>query len=183
MSWRVLAICGAPGAGKSTLCAALAARLGARRVEFDAHERMTHRGPEAIRDWLERGAPVAEVEAPGFTAAIRAARAQGPVLVEAPLGRAWPPAAPLIDRAVWIDCPADLALARKLGAIAARARGDAGFADWARAFLEHYGDFVRPVLELQARRVRPLCDLVVEGTAPVERIADEVLRRLGPAAA
>jgi len=183
MSWRVLAICGAPGAGKSAVCTALAARLGARQVEFDAHERMTHRGPEAIRDWRDRGAPPAEVEAPGFIEAICAARIRGPVIVEAPLGRTWPPAAPLIDRAVWIDCPADLALARKLGTIAADARGDADFAAWAGVFLANYIEFVRQLLDLQAQRVRPLCDIAVDGTKPVARVAQEVLHHIGPAGA
>ncbi|WP_372894052.1 hypothetical protein [Rhodosalinus sp.] len=178
MTWRVLAVSGPPGSGKSTLCRRLAAFWGTDLVQFDDYERMTERDPAALRDWIARGAPFSEFSAPGFAEAIEAVR--GPLVVEAPLGRAWAATAELFDRALWLECPADLALARKLGAVASDARGDGRFADWTRTFLLQYAEFVRPLLVEQDRRVRPLCDFALDAGQSAETLSTRALRRLGP---
>ena len=164
MSGPVIALCGPPGAGKSMLAAALAASLpGAARLDWDDHETFTHQPPEAVEAWLARGADPAEIAVPGLAGAIRAAAARGPVLLETPFGRAHPQTGALIDRMIWIETPADLALARKVSALAAQPGMPAA---WLRGWLEAYPRIVRPALAIQARRVRPLADLEVNGDSP-----------------
>lgn len=179
MSGPVVAICGPPGAGKSTLAATLAARWeGARVVDWDAWETFTHRPPEAIEAWLARGADPSEMSAPGLAEALAAAAARGPVAFETPVGRAHPETAPLIDLMVWIEAPADLALARKLSALLAIEGGPPR--DWMAGWLAAYPRVVRPAAALQAARVRPLADLVIDAETAPPRQAEAVLSRLAP---
>ena len=176
MAGTILAVCGAPGAGKSLLAQGLAKRLGAELIAYDAFETFTRQGPEAALDWIARDAPYGEIHTPGLAEALRLAAAAGPVIFDTPLGRAHPETGALIDRAVWIDCPADLALARKVAQLAqgvppSRA-GD--FLGWLEGYLAQYERIVRPACELQLTRVRPLCDVIVDATEPVDRILEEL---------
>lgn len=174
MNGPVVGISGLPGSGKSTLAASLATRLGATRVAFDDYEIMTRQPPERIRDWIARGAPLAEVSAPGFAEAVAAAQGcGGPVVVEAPLGRAWPSTAHSFDWSGWIDCPADLALARKVGALLSRPGAPAARLEALANFLHAYPVVMRSALRAQAAAVPPTCDMVLNGLAPASAVVDE----------
>lgn len=181
MAGPVIAICGAPGAGKSRLTEGLAARLKAAPVPYDAFETFTRRGPDAALDWIARDAPYGEIRTPGLAEALRVAVAAGPVIFDTPLGRAHPETGPMIGRAVWIDCPLDLALARKVAQLAGDVpppqAGD--FVGWLRSYLAQYEHIVRPACEIQLARVRPLCEVIVDARDPVEKILDNLAGQCG----
>lgn len=167
MSSQVLGIAGPPGSGKSTLVAKLAEKLCAARVTFDDFETMTRRPPGSVRDWIARGAPLSEVTAPGFAEAIAAARRQGgPVVVEAPLGRAWPPTAGAFDWCAWIDCPWDVALARKAAVLLAQPGSAEGRLTALSGFMTAYPHLARPALAAQANELPATCDAILDGTPP-----------------
>lgn len=167
MKGSVIAISGRPGAGKSSLAAQLCRQIGARLIAYDDYETMTRKGLGAMQDWLARGAPYAEIETPGLVEALQAAAAQGLVVFDTPLGRAHAATAALIDKSVWIDCPAELALTRKLGQLTAAvpaARAD-DFLVWLRGYLQAQTSIVAPACAIQLQRVVPLADLRVDGSA------------------
>ena len=180
MSGVVVAISGPPGAGKSTLAQALCARLGARHIEYDRFETMTRRPPGETQEWIRRGAPYREIACPGLAEELEAARLNGPVVFDTPLGRAHPQTGGCIDFAVWIHCPADLALARKLGQLSAQVppehAGD--FLGWLRGYLVGYEQIVRPSILIQVDRVAPAADLIVDATVDVAELVETIAAAL-----
>jgi uridine kinase len=172
----IIAICGAPGAGKSSLAKALAAQMGGEVIAYDTYETFTRSGPEMVQDWIARGSPYGEIETPGLSGALQDATSRGPVLFDTPLGRAHPATGPLIDKAVWIDCPADVALSRKVAQLAetvpAARAGE--FMGWLKGYLAQYELIVAPACALQLQRVKPLCEINVDARHPVDIILDRL---------
>jgi thymidylate kinase len=170
----VIAISGPPGSGKTALAHTLAGRVGAACVEYDLFETFTRTSPAGLIDWLARGAPYDEIMAPGLASRLRQAAARGPVVFDTPLGRAHPETGPLIDFAVWIDCPPDLALKRKLAQLAAAVPDEraAEFLRWLDGYLEAYETLVRPACIIQADRLAGTADVTVDGTDSLLRSAD-----------
>lgn len=166
MKGRVIAISGRPGSGKSSLAAVLAGQIGAQLIAYDDYEMMTRKGLAAMQDWLARDAPYAEIETPGLPEAVQRAAAQGTVVFDTPLGRAHPATARLIDHSIWIDCPAEIALTRKLSQLANTVPPDkaAAFLGWLRGYLQAQTSIVAPACALQLERVAPLADLRLDGT-------------------
>ncbi|MEH6519608.1 AAA family ATPase [Sulfitobacter sp.] len=176
----IIAICGAPGAGKSRLAKGLSVRMGCELISYDTYETFTRSGPETVQEWISRGSPYSEIETPGLSDALRVAAAHGPVVFDTPLGRAHPQTGKLIDKAVWIDCPADLALSRKVAQLAdtvPTARAGA-FVDWLKGYLAQYELIVRPACALQLARVKPLCEVCVDAHHQVDYILDGLVDQL-----
>ncbi|WP_374627611.1 uridine kinase [Devosia sp.] len=199
---RIVALSSPPGGGKSTFAAALANRLGAALVEYDAYDRMTDMEPSAVREWLAAGGPYDRVIVPELVADLAALSEGRPipdrmkggqlqprplVVFETPFGRAHAATAAFIDTSVFIDTPADEALARKLRQFVADQVADPGpggarrFVGWLDSYLSHYLAIVRPAVAMQRQRVLPLADLVIApGTAledGVEQIVAFLVRR------
>jgi uridine kinase len=197
---RVVAISGPPGSGKSTLARALAARLDAPLVSYDAYEAATGRPAGEVEAWVAAGADVAALSVPGLAedlAALKMGEAvrdragggrlraeRGVVVLDTLLGRAHARSGALIDRLAWIDLPLDLALARKLRRVVAeerarRGRRDfEGLAGWLEGYLGHYERFVRDAYLAQAERVAPGADLTLDGTRPVDILAARTIETL-----
>ena len=173
----VIGVAGVPGSGKSTFCKILAEHLSAERIDYDDYQRMTSQHPEQVLDWLDRGAPFDEIIAPGFAEAIQASRK--PLVVEAPVGRAWMPTSKLYSKMIWLQCPSDLALSRKLKDVLKQTKVDEYSPDWLIAFLDQYESFVRPLLSIQEMRVRPLCDLQIDASRMPCELLTEFLSLMG----
>jgi uridine kinase len=200
----VVAVAGPTGGGKSALVAALAAGLGdACALHMDDYERMTRAPLDDVARWAERGADFDELDVPLLGEHLRRLKAGEPVrapgraaelaprkyiVLETQFGRAHRATGGLIDLLIWIDVPLEIALARKLRAFCAEARQAGPEAArerlaWLDGYLAGYLDLVRRLLVLQAERVRPQADLVVDGRAAPEAIArlarERILARLG----
>lgn len=191
----VIAISGLPGSGKTSLANALARRLAARVLHYDDYETMTARPADEIEAWLARGAPPEEIEVGAFVRALEAALQQQPpaIVLDTPLGRGHEAMKPFIDHSIWIDLPADIALARHLQSHAEVALGSrdnaapARFAQWLAGFLGNYQAFTHKSYALALDRVRPLADIVIAGDAAIESsvaaIVDALTRPATPAPA
>ncbi|CTQ56371.1 hypothetical protein LP7551_04931 [Roseibium album] len=180
----VIAISGPPGSGKSTLCRALVDRIGSGPpVSYDDFETMTRQPPEVVDAWMARGAPYSEIETPGLTEALDAAATRGVVVFETQLGRAYPHTSHLIDFSVWLTCPEDVALARKVRQFVSEARGLPSnrlvqFHGWLAGYLEAYEKIVRPACAQQRDRVRPLADLSLDAETPISGLVETVLAEI-----
>lgn len=179
MTGPVIAVSGPPGAGKTSLAGELAARLGARVVAWDEYETMTRLGPEAAADWLKRGAPYEEIEAPGVLEALEEARQHGCVLFDMPLGRAFSQTADLVDFVIWIEVSADIALARKMRQLMPERGTDPNaYLAWLARYLGAYPAVVAPAIQDQRAKVLPSADLKVSSGTSVEAILSQ-LQSLG----
>ena len=178
---RVISVAAPPGGGKTTLCRMISAQLQhAPLLHYDDHETWTRRGAADIQAWLERGAPLEEIPLAGFAAKLAELRGGGGawVIVDAPLGRAHPATAAMIDFLIFIDTPLDVALARvvrnqaKMAASAAEPAAPRNFAVWLEAYLENYTRFMRRSYEVQRSTVMPQADIVLDGTLAPDRLAE-----------
>ena len=177
----VVSIAAPPGGGKTTLSRLLSAKLSnAPIVHYDDYEKLTQRSPAEIEAWLDRGARLDEIPIPGFAEKIAALTVSGArhVLVDAPVGRAHPPTAAMIDVLIFLDTPFDIALARvirgqaNLAARASEPGAARNFAVWLESYLDNYVRFMRRSYEVQRATVMPTADLVLDGTLPPQRLTE-----------
>ena len=197
----LVAIAGPPGAGKSALARALAARLpGAIVLDHDHYEAFTRRSPQEIVAWLESGAPYDVIDVSALVSDLEILREGGEILdrgsghagratrfviLETPFGRAHPAMRAPIDFLVWLDVPADVAVARHISGFVEALRHDSGpgdlrrFVDWLDGYLENYIKIVRPATVIQKERVAPGSDLTLtEHEADVGACANSVVAAL-----
>lgn len=197
MSARIIAISAPPGGGKSAVAAALAERLGAALVEYDAYDKLTKLPPAEIASWLKGGGDYSIVEVSELIADLTTLRDGGTILdrrtgkeltaralviLETPFGTAHPLMAPLIDSAIFLDTPPDLALARKVRSFVEANLADPGpgghnrFLTGLEAYLRNYQAITRRAIAIQRDRVLPLADLVIDATdTPLEDIVEQAV--------
>lgn len=188
----VVAVSGPTGGGKTALVQGLVAQLGdACAIHMDHYERMTREPVEAVARWAERGADFDELPVPGLAEHLRRTKEEAAsryIVFETQFGRAHRETAPLIDLLLWIDVPLEVALARKVKGLCAEALRDGREQAarerlaWLEGYLGGYLGLVRRLLLVQAERVRPLADLVLDGGADpeaiVRRAREYVVQRL-----
>lgn len=197
MSARIIAISAPPGGGKSTVAAALAERLGAALVEYDAYDKLTSLPTGEIAAWLKGGGDYAIVEVSELVADLTTLRDGGTILdrrtgkdltarslviLETPFGKAHPLMAPLIDSAIFLDSPADLSLARKVRTFTEANLADPGpgghkrFLAWLDRYLLNYEEISRPAIAIQRQRVLPQADLVIDAAdASLDDIVEQAV--------
>jgi hypothetical protein len=91
------------------------------------------------------------------------------VILDTPFGGLLPATAGLVDATVWIDCPPDLALARKLRQILSTPGADpAALAAWLQGYLAAYESVVARACDLLRQRVRPSAQQCVDGRETIE---------------
>ena len=200
----VVAVCGAIGSGKTSIVRGLVAQLGdAAAIHMDSYERMTSAPVRDVMQWAEHGADFDTLSVPLLADHLQRLR-RGETVVEpagltpivprkyivfeTQFGRAHKATGAQIDLLIWVDTPLDIALARKLKLFTGEAlrdgRAGAGRERlaWLDAYLESYLQLVRRLMLVQAARVRPQADLVLDGgaelDASVRQAQREILLRL-----
>jgi uridine kinase len=187
----VLAVCGPSGGGKSTLIEELVRRRqDATWLALDEYEAVSVY-PDTD-EWLAAGADPNGFESPQFVADLAALvagravalpegqgarRPGGLILVEEPFGRGRSAVAPLLDAALYVDIPAEVALARKLqrrNAFFPWEQDSGRHLAHLREFLAWYLRSGRAFAQAIERQTRPTCDLVVDGLRPTKELADVV---------
>ena len=176
MARKIIAVSGPPGAGKSTLSRRLATHLRAAFVQYDDYETITAWAPDRVIAWLDSGAPMDEVSAPGLCGNLMTH--DGTVIFETPFGRSCRETGKLIDFSIWLECPADIALARKLMTLTSRAHENKGFAPYLHGWLDAYLRFTHRALVLQRERVLPLADVEIAVEQPVEAVFQAAVSKM-----
>ncbi|WP_152536238.1 hypothetical protein [Mesorhizobium loti] len=179
----IVAISGHPGSGKTSLTKALQDRLGVPALHYDEYETITASPPARIRDWIERGSDYNEIALePLVREMVRLAESTPRpkcVLLDTLLGRAHGATGELIDTLIWVDTPPDIALARKISEAAARANAAPdeapAFVNWLESYLAHYTGFIAGTYTEQRDRVRPAADIILDGRASVNKLADDAV--------
>ena len=182
MTW-VIAICGTMGGGKSTLAEHAASALPDCSVIFeDDHNRMTERSLVEIEGWFSRGGPVDEFDLSDVIAQLtklcpdkltnvvaNAASAHRIVLLETHFGRLHSGLRPWIDFQVWINTPADIAVARKVMQLSQQMTQqtppvpDSDGLRWIEKFCSGYLTTTRKLFNLQRQQVGALSDVTIDG--------------------
>ena len=182
MTW-VIAICGTMGSGKSTLAEHAASALPDCAVVFeDDHNRMTERSLVDIEAWFSRGGPVDEFDLSDVIAQLtklcpdklpnsvsNAASAHRIVLLETHFGRLHSGLRPWIDFQVWINTPADIAVARKVVQLSQQMTQqnppvpDSDGLRWIEKFCSGYLTTTRKLFNLQRQQVGALSDVTIDG--------------------
>jgi hypothetical protein len=184
---HIVAIAAPIGGGKSALSQMLAAALGgAQVVAFDDFEIATRQTASAMQTWLNQGADFNALDAPGLASCLEGARASAghsPVVFDMPLGRAWKPTQAMIGTLIWLDVPPEVALARRVREIVLGLQKDDGAniqngLSWLVAYLDNYVSMIRHVLNAQYSVVRPMADLILDGTNSIESNVSQVVRYL-----
>lgn len=182
MTW-IIAVCGTMGCGKSTVVDhAVAAMLNSDSLQEDHFNRMTERGPDEIDAWWERDRDVSEF---GLTHLLQELHRRAPdkatrglevtagqqeiILLETHFGRLHRHLQLWIDFQVWVDIPADIAFARKVGQFAdelqlhVAADKDSHGLRWIAEFCRGYMSTTGKLFEMQRQRVRSMSDVAISG--------------------
>jgi uridine kinase len=187
-----IAISGTSGAGKTSLARAVAERLNATVLHFDDYEFPDATLYPDFEGWIARGLPVAthagttlagEVGRLRAGQSIRRPKAEDVIspapylVIEEPFGRARPAIAPLIDLAVVIATPAEIALARRLArdlAPSSPGRTVEQVLTQARGYLEWYAAGGHGFYERMVGLAKAGADLIVDGRLPLADLAQTV---------
>jgi hypothetical protein len=194
----VIAIGGAAGAGKTTLVKKVAGLLGdAAALHFDDYQTVAvyPHFPAEMRRWVAAGKDMDAWHIPQFLADLKALRRgqaitlpanQGEVkparyiVLEEPSGRARAGLRELIDFVALLDLPLEIALARKVVEYFDYCLKELPAAELAPAvrkgidYFSHY-PLAREYYLTIVERVKQDCDLVLDGTRPIDELAQEVV--------
>ena len=102
------------------------------------------------------------------------------IVVDAPLGRVHTESGKYFDFMVFVDTPLDVAMARRLSRDLALDSADNETETIANlmAEAEAYPHKIRPIFTSHAERIKPTCDLVLDGTLSLDELASAIISRL-----
>lgn len=193
---QVIAICGPPGCGKSTLAAHLAQKLpGSCRIDIDDYQSFTQQSLDSLEQWVKDGADYNQFVISNLGddlqqlkqgQPIKDSAAGSPIIFETHFGRGHNDSGRYIDTLVWIDIPLDIALARNLRSFCLDFANTNDASEhhqqlhWLSQYLEGYSASIRHTLTLQRQHIRPAADIFVDGTQTPEQLAEQILHSIKP---
>jgi uridine kinase len=189
----VIAIAGPSGSGKTTLVRQVAALLDyATQVYFDDYEGVSSY-PVDMGAWLAGGASPDDWKTPQLAGDLAVLRMGQSVLhpdgattihptpflvIEEPFGRERHEMAPLIDFVAVIDVPLEVALARRIRRTF-RHRSEQHsveqMVEQLDSYLEFYIELGSALYGSVNARALATCDLAVDGRAPSEQLAEQIV--------
>jgi uridine kinase len=178
----VITINAVSGGGKTALAKLIHASLPASTLFCFDDFGDTNIIPEDFYQWSQRGANPLEIDCPGMGEAVEQAVQNGAfqyIVLDCPLGRGHPRFSKLIDLAIFIDTPLDVAMARRIlrdhtsvSAVSPETR-----LKQLRAEMIHYLEKARyPYLE--AYKQKDVSDLILDGWRTLEELRDQVLAKI-----
>lgn len=178
----IISISAVSGGGKTALAKLISESLPASALFCFDDFSDTNVIPADLYEWSQRGANPSEIDCPGMGKAVEQAikqRTFNYIVLDCPLGRKHPRFSKLIDLAVFINTPLDVAMARRIlrdhtavSRIAAEGR-----LKQLRVEMTHYLEKARyPYLE--AFKQKDTSDLVLDGWSALEVMRDQVLAKV-----
>ena len=175
----VVSINSVSGGGKTALATALHRSLPQSALfcfdDFDD----SNIYPEDLYEWSRRGADVTEFDCSGMRNAVDEEIQRGKakqIILDYPFGRRHPRFADIIDLAVFIDTPLDIALARRILRDYSVENQEVLENLWSE--LTHYLEKARhPYLDTY--KDKEVSDLILDGCCSLDNLKSEVLGRMG----
>ncbi len=168
----VITVAAVSGGGKTTIAKGLARRLGAYLLSFDDYD---FEGPDDFVAWIDHGADYRDWDLSPLVVDLQQALT-GPyryVILDYPFAYAQYQVSPYIDVAIYVDTPLDVALSRRLLRDFSGCVGDAILRD-----VKHYVERGRRGYLEQLKTVRPLSDIVTDGTESTEVVITDIVSQL-----
>jgi uridine kinase len=199
MNPKIISLSAIPGAGKTSLGELLISILSnAVLLPADDYQQVTEQPVDMLDDWLDGGADYdlfdlslalgalndlkngRSVKNPVDGSIVQSAEL---IIFETHYGKCHSDSAKLIDFAVWIDTPLDVALARNIIDLSDSSdsfeNSDSGEQlRWLHNYTQQYLQYVRPSLLDQEIRVKQSSDLVLDGSESPQLLAQQLVKGL-----
>jgi len=179
---KVVAVTGSMGSGKSTVVKRLESLLPrAVAVHEDDHQSMTQWTADDVRRWQDAGGDVAKLPLEGLPDRLAMLRDPacghcGIVLLESQFGRHHPALAPLVDFQIWLDVPADVALARRVAQLAGERVDDSSARlAWIARMSAAYAAWTATLVHRQRESVAAAADVIVDAGGAVTDVVDRCI--------
>lgn len=192
----IIALSSYTGGGKTTLARYLASTLKATSLFWDDYDEagfMTH--PKDFKSWLDEGADNNAWKVPRLAEDLaklkRGETIISPIdgssltptkyiILDAALGYANEEMGRYIDFLVLIDTPLDVAMARRIlrDYFAGEETLTTEQMKTLKADMESYLEFAREAYLNMDKTVKPQADLLVDGTLPIEVLAEQILEKI-----
>ena len=175
----IISINSVSGGGKTALATALHRSLPQSALFCFDDYNDSNVYPEDFYEWSRRGADITEFDCPGMRNTVDEEIQRGKskqIILDYPFGRRHPRFADIIDLAVFIDTPLDVALARRI--LRDYSVENQEVLENLRSELTHYLAKARhPYLDTY--KDKEVSDLILDGCRSLDNLKSEVLGRMG----